>query len=87
MAVESSPMLHIPSIPLDPRSLQLLTSHYPLVNVNGTTENHHFEQVNQRTQWAIFNSKLLNYQRVDSHYFPTKSTMMSVNIHRPQLLD
>ena len=30
-------------------------------------ENHHFQWVNQLFQWAIFNSKLLVYQRVNSH--------------------
>ena len=29
---------------------------YPLVNVYIAMENHHFQWVNQRTKWAIFNS-------------------------------
>ena len=37
---------------------------YPLVNIHITMENHHFKWINQLFLWAIFNSKLLNYQRV-----------------------
>ena len=36
---------------------------YPLVNIQKTTENHHFQWVHP-LQMAMFNSKLLNYQRV-----------------------
>jgi hypothetical protein len=34
----------------------------PLRKVCIAIENHHFEEVKQRTKWGIFNSKLLNYQ-------------------------
>ena len=45
-----------------PRYIEIST--YPLVNVYITMENHHFEWVNQRTKWAMFNSTVLFYQRV-----------------------
>ena len=37
---------------------------YPLVNIQKTMENHHFQWVNPLFLWTIFNSKLLNYQMV-----------------------
>ena len=39
---------------------------YPLVNIQQTMENHHFSWENSTISMAIFNSKLLNYQRVSA---------------------
>ena len=37
---------------------------YPLVNIHFAMENHHFSWENPRLEMAMFNSKLLVYQRV-----------------------
>ena len=40
-------------------------------------ENHHFQWVNPRTKWAIFNSKLLVYQGVISFHGQKKGTPLT----------
>ena len=37
---------------------------YPLVNIQKTMDNHHFQWVNPQFLWAIFNSYVSHYQRV-----------------------
>ena len=44
------------------------SSNYPLVNVHITMENSPFQMDKSTISMAIFNSKLLNYQRLNLHF-------------------